>query len=133
MYEIFDPKVDRPLHELPRKEAKEAYDRFLMSIPSRIEQLACLLLKDGIVLDYSAESLKKLNTWFCEIVAEEIEHGNKTPSPELLSLCNDIGMYISEIILRSSDNLHWKFWTKSKKDLLYQRPVITGFNVVNAN
>jgi hypothetical protein len=35
---IFDPGVDRPLHELPRKEAKAAFDRLMDVRHERIDQ-----------------------------------------------------------------------------------------------
>lgn len=132
-YEIFDPKIDRPLHELSRAEAQIAYDWFISNISVRLEQISLLLAADGILLDFTHDSLAKLQDWFFEVVSEEREFGNSRPSPELFSVCNDIGIYFSEIVIRSSRNVNWLFYTKDKRELFYQHPVISGFNVKNRN
>lgn len=132
-YSVFDPKVDKPLHEVSREEAREAYAWFMDNILVRLEQLASLVNSDGLSLDFSEESLSNLNNWFFEVVGEERELGNTSPSPELFSVCNDIGIYLAEAVVRVVENVRWDFFIKDKKGLSYQRPVITGFNVKNRN
>lgn len=70
-YVIFDPKVDRPLHELPREEARASYDWFLANIPARLDELFRLATVDGVELNFSEASLTSLHDWFYEVVLEE--------------------------------------------------------------
>ena len=130
-YSVFDPKVNRPLHELPREEAKAAYDWFIESIPERLEELRGVLREDGIDLDFSETSLSKLHEWFFEIAQEERLLGNNSPSPELFSVCNDVGIYIAEFLKKERGGVNWNFYVYNSKGVSYQRPVLTGFNVEN--
>jgi hypothetical protein len=130
-YVIFDPMVNKPLHELPRDEAREAYDWFLANVGVRVSELSRLVGEMGIILDFSEDSLAPLHSWFFDLVNKEKRLGNSTPSPELFSVCNDIGVYLSEFVIRRGKQVKWLFYTGEKKALSYQRPVIAGFNVKN--
>ena len=130
-YVIFDPMVNRPLHELSREEARTAYNWFLANIPARLDELSRLVTADGVELNYSESSLTSLHDWFYEVVREEWALNNSAPSPELFSVCNDIGVYLSEFVIRSAKDIKWSFFTKDKRGLSYQRPVVSGFNVKN--
>jgi hypothetical protein len=130
-YVIFDPKVNRPLHELPREDARAAYDWFVDNISARLNQLSQLVSVDEIDLDFSESSLIRLHDWFFKLVIEERGLENSTPSPELFSVCNDIGIFLSEFVIREGKQIKWLFFTKDEKGLSYQRPVISGFNVKN--
>jgi len=130
-YSVFNPKVNRPLHELPREEAKAAYDWFIKSFPARLDELQDLLQVDDVDLDFSEISLSKLHDWFFEVVQEERSLGNSSPSPELFSVCNDIGIYIAEILRREGEKIDWSFYVSNPKGLSYQRPVLIGFDVKN--
>lgn len=126
-YEVFDPRVDRPLHELPREGAVKAYERFIESIPERMTQIANLVSDDGLSLDFSEASLAQLNDWFYEVALEEAELGNDAPSPELFSVCNDVAVYIAEMIRRAKKGVHWTLYVSNETDVSYQRPVLVGF------
>lgn len=130
-YNVFDPKIDRPLHTLPRKDAEVAYYWFIENIPTRIYELKQLLLDEGLLLDFSESSLSKLHNWFFDLAQKERSHGNTAPSPELFSICNDIGIYISEMLRSEGQTIKWTFYTSNKKGVSYQRPVLTGFDVKN--
>lgn len=132
-YVIFDPKVNAPLHTISRDEARAAYGWFIKNIANRLDELTTLVGRDGVVLDYSKKSLVDLHQWFFEIVSEERQLGNSTPSPELFSVCNDIGVYLSEFVVWAGKKIKWKFNTSSERDLSYQRAVIVGFDVKNPN
>ncbi|VAW74548.1 hypothetical protein MNBD_GAMMA12-236 [hydrothermal vent metagenome] len=130
-YVVFDPKVNRPLHELPRKEAHDAYDWFLKNVPVRLQELTKVVKKYGIDLDFSEKSLLDLHAWFYDVAKEEHFLGNKAPSPELFSICNDIGIYIADILFRVLPNVKWDLFIADDRGLSYQRPVLIGFNVKN--
>ena len=132
-YAIFDPKVERPLHELPRPEARAAYDWFMKSIPVRVEELKSLVARDGVHLNGTPSCLIALDEWLFAQLQESYLQGMTEPSPFFYSLSNDIGMYLGESLIADSSNLRWEFYLKGKKALSYQRPVIMGFKVKNQN
>ena len=128
-YTIFDPMVEKPLHLCSRSEAKQAYSVFIESKKSRLEELKCLVeSSSSIVLDDSELSLEELYEWFISLCVHERKLEYEHPSPEVFSICNDIAIYISEMLIKETKTLKWKFYTTAKTNVSYQRPVITGFN-----
>lgn len=129
-YEIFDPGVDRPLHEVSRSEAKRAHDRLMAAIPERLRQLRRLAEANGVDLQ-AKDGLQRFNDWFADSV--EADPAN----PQLLrgewySVVNDVGLLIGEsLIERSGGKLRWELFTRGKKDSAYQRSVVMGFDVPN--
>ena len=90
----------------------------------------------GIKLNYSERSLEQLDEFFPRIVIDdqqdngELPSKTSRPSPEAFSLCNDIGMYLGEMLRQCSSTLHWELLTWNKRDVYYHRPVILGFSKV---
>src|SRR5690606_39100808 len=68
------------------------------------------------------------------LVADIQREGQQTvPSPHAYSLCNDIAMHMADLLIENAPHLSWAMHTAGRTDLLYQRPVIRGFNVSNKN
>jgi len=133
-YEIFNPKVDRPLSQLTRVESRKAYEWFIENIDSRLKQLELITSFKGIALDFSEKSLKEIDQWFFDRAKVDFDECLNSVSPEVFSICNDLGMYVSEMLIRLPGNISWEFCTKGKKNISYQRSVISGFsNVKNKN
>lgn len=130
-YTIFDPFVDKPLHELKRDDALKAFEWFMSQREIRLHELQSLLKDDSIELDFTEDSLNELDNWFVQKVRAEGPSGE--PSSFVFSICNDIGIYVSETMIRARPKLHWHFYTANRKDIAYQRPVIMGFSVSNKN
>ena len=129
-YDIFEPKFDKgAFHNSSRETTQTAYDRLMTSRSYRLEQLSQLVKQDGIGLDFSETSLQQLSDWFYELAQQELKP--RPLSPKLESVCFDIGLYLAEMLIRISDLIKWVFWDKRSKDVGYQQPVITGFNVEN--
>lgn len=57
--------------------------------------------------------------------------GSSEPSARLFSICNDIAIYISELVIAQSRSVHWHFCIEGKRNVYYHRPVLIGFNVAN--
>jgi len=130
-YVIFDPQVDRPLHELPRKDAQAAYDWFLSQKDLRIQVLKRYACELGFAVEDETNAIEHLHDL---LVAEVREDGVRAvPTPRVFSLCHDIAVFISEMLIRNGTSLKWAFHTAGKNDLSYHRPVINGFNVKNRN
>jgi len=130
-YVVFDPKANRPLHEIPREEAHEAYNWFLKNVPVRLQELTKVVKEDGIDLDFSEKSLLDLHGWFYSVAKEEYFLGNEAPTPELFSVCNDIAVYIADMLFKVLPNVKWELFIADDRGLSYQRPVLNGFNVKN--
>lgn len=131
-YSIFDPKVDRPLHELTRAEAEAAYDWFISQKDDRKRALLSHANELGVDLpDNERESIELLH----QLLVSEIKKEGSQPEPSayVYSLCNDIAIFLSDMLIQSAPHLSWGMHTAGKSDLSYQRPVIRGFNVKNKN
>jgi len=127
-YEIFDPGVNGPLHELTRAEAEEHFRHFMNEMPRRLEIIQDLTRVDGITLNFQMDSLDQIDYWFPhQIDGEFRDNGEVWPTSRSFSICNDVGMYMGEMLCRQSETMHWELCTWPKDNIYYQRPVVTGF------
>lgn len=124
---MFDPGVDRPLHVVSREDAERHFRLFVESIPARLEMLSSLCAHDGLALDFTAASLKGLDDWLPRQIDRVQDGGPPAPTPESLSICNDVGMYLGEYVIKIADGVRWVLSTHRKSDVYYQRPVLQGF------
>jgi hypothetical protein len=128
-YSVFDPGVDRPLHKVSREEAIRHFEHHVVSIEERLAQLQLLVESAGIELDFSDRSLHQLDQWFPAVISSYgVE--NEWPTPEALSICSDLAMYLGEVLRRRGPKLEWRLELGDKRDMAYQRPVIAGFQQV---
>jgi hypothetical protein len=130
VYRIYEAKVDRPLHEVPRKVAQQAFDWFLQQREERIKQLVQFAREDGWKIKFDRSSLEDLHAWFYKQVADTRGTGDRPPG-FVYSLCKDIGIFLGELIIANTSCLDWKLFVWGKKEMSYQRPVLMGFNVPN--
>jgi hypothetical protein len=130
-YEVFDPLVDRPLKELPRAEAKKAYDWLMQSKPARIEALRRLLAANGVELEDSDDGLQRLNDWFRTNVESDPDQPLRPDRlmPEWYSVANDTALYLGDVFIKRYPHLRWKFCTGGMRNVMYQRHVIAGVKV----
>lgn len=129
-YEVFDPGVDRPLAEIPRKQARAAFDRLMAAREARLVQLHQLTAANGVDLE-AADGVQQLNDWFVAAVQPDPEGCGRLANI-WYSVVNDIGLFLGErAIAASGGALRWEFFTAGKKDVAYQRHVLMGFNVSN--
>jgi|SRR6266498_4386476 len=125
-YEIFDPGTWGPLGELPRREARAAYQRLMDARGARFEELAKLVAKSGIKLEWTYDSLQAVNDWFRTNVTADPRDRSRL-LPEWYSVTNDIGLFLGDFLIRQHPGLHWEFDTSHKGVTTYQRHVIMGF------
>lgn len=128
-YTVFDPGVDRPLHEVGREEATRHFEHHITSLGARLAELQRLVAPAGIQLDFSDHSLDQLDEWFPEII-QRYGVDEEWPTPKALSVCNDVGMYLGETLRRKGSHLHWQMDISDRRMESYQRPFITGFTKV---
>jgi hypothetical protein len=128
-YRVFDPGVDGPLNELPRRVARQAYDRLMDARAARIDELASLVGSNDIELRTDAAGIDRLEQWFRSEVTGD---GAGRLEPMWYSVVNDIGLFLGEVAIERHPHLHWAFFDQGKRDVAYQRHVIMGFtNVAN--
>jgi hypothetical protein len=128
-YQCFDPGVDRPLSEVTKTEAKKHFDLLMREKDARIAELRKLVQRSGIELNGSDDSIQKLNDWlFLHVEQSEKELGRLKPI--WYSVVNDIALFLGEEIIRRARNPRWELLLSGKKNLSFQRPVITGFSKV---
>ena len=124
-YEIFDPGVDRPLAELSRREAREAFGRLMAAIPDRLCQLRILLNANGVDCD----DLAAVDEWFFASVEEDAEATGRL-APIWYSVVNDIGLMLGQRVIETSNGaLRWDMVDAPKRDMSFQRHVVRGFDV----
>jgi hypothetical protein len=117
-YVIYDPGIDRPPQELPRKEARAAFDRLMDARHERIALLRTLAAADGVDID-ADDGVQQLNDWFVASVKASPSNPKRL-EPRWYSVVNDIGLFLGELaIARSGGKLRWEFFTAGKKHLSY--------------
>jgi hypothetical protein len=128
-YQQFDPGVFGPLRELPRREARGAFNKLMAEKEERINALRDLLRRNGVELGSSDSSLQDLNDWFHAEVRADPEDPDSMRFP-WYGVATDIGLHIGEVMVDRVPELRWEFFTGGKKDIAYQRAVIMGFSWV---
>lgn len=113
------------LQELPRTEARAQFERAMTSKSDRIVALRNLLEPVGNSLDGSDRDVQLLNDWFVEAMSPL--SGTDTPDGVSLSVCEDVALYLGDLMISRHPELHWEFFTWGKKNVSYQCHVIMGF------
>ena len=127
-YVPFDPGVDRPLHEVTRREARAAFQRLMVSKEARIEQIRQLLGRNGVTLGSADTQLQSLNDWFRAEVKGDLTTGRLLPL--WYAVTNDVALFLGDVIIERSPGLKWVMHDEGKRDLSYQRHVLAGFSRV---
>lgn len=113
------------LQELPRRDARAQFERTMASKSARIVALRNLLEPIGISLDGSDQELQRLNDWFVEAISPL--PGTDTPDGVSLSVCEDVALYLGDLMIYRHPELYWEFFTWGKNNGSYQCHVIMGF------
>ncbi|MWA05376.1 hypothetical protein F8568_034445 [Actinomadura sp. LD22] len=105
-YQPYQPEVDRPLKDVSEEQAIRVLQDVMETLDSRLVQLASLLGAYGIRLDFSDESITKLEQWF----NENVEPSERNPGQLegiWYSIAHDIGLYFGELVINRGRNLKW--------------------------
>ncbi len=128
-YEPFDPGVSRPLSEVTKREAREAFRRLMASKGDRIEQLRGLLDRNGVTLSNDDAGLQAVNDWFREEVEGDPGSDGRL-RPLWYAVVNDLSLHLGDVIIERSSGLEWVMFDKGRTSVSYQRHVIVGFTGV---
>ena len=126
MYENFEPKYPGPEHELSRSEAKESFAWFMSQKDTRIAALKQLTGTSGLE-SLSRDTLPELHEWFVTKVSAEPRQDDGGISAFTRSLCNDIGMFMGDLLIESTAGITWELCTEAKGHFSYHRPHLIGF------
>lgn len=128
-YRPFDPGVDRPLHELARKEAVAAFKRLMAAKAERVAALHQLLLVNHVQLGDSEEEVRKLDHWFRTNV-EKDEGKTGRLAPRWYAVVNDVALFLGDVVVSRCPQIRWSFYEGGRSDVAFQRHVLTGFSKV---
>lgn len=145
-YKTIEPPFTLKFAEMSKPELRDYYRWFLEVIPSRVDELAGAVKRtpgfESWAADFTPSSLEALGNWYAMQVetrprtGDEIEElAAKLPFPvssreltnRTISLAMDIGMYLSQVLLRNSPPLKWDQLFGGKTYIDYGQPVLTGF------
>lgn len=153
-YTTIQPPFTLKFREMPKKELERYFQWFMEVTPQRVNELAEVVSQTpGFEVwqpDHSPASLDKLGDWFAgqvetrsrtkeEVQAIEIRlvFPMEIPGEELtnrtFSLAMDIGMYLSQVLLKKYPSLKWEQPFGNKKFADYGQPLLTGFGPVSLN
>lgn len=153
-YATIQPPFTLKFREMSKKEIKEYFAWFHNVLPRRLDELANAVNQtpgfEAWVADFTPASLDQLGEWFTTQVEtrlrtkdelEEIRDRSfisiDIPTEELtnrtFSLAMDVGMYLSQVFLKTHPTLQWEQQTGNKKYADYGQPVLVGFGPVPLN
>ena len=131
---------------MPLRQARAEFAEFVSSLPERVAQLHRALGETGrghIPLDYSFESVARLGEWLDAQVQTKARDPDtvaavrsRVPSyvrvdswelsAETITICNHVGAYVGECLVRQHDALVWDFVRAPKSDVYVHQPVVVG-------
>jgi len=153
-YNTIQPPFTLKFREMPPGELKNYFHWFLEAIPQRVDELARAVTQSetgaGWEPNFTPTSLGPLGNWFARQVEtrqrtdEELDEiKDRSPSPieipdkeltnRTFSLAMDVGMYLSQVLLKNYPSLQWEQPLENKKFADYGQPVIVGFGSVPLN
>lgn len=124
-YNIFDPQVSSPLKELTREAAIDHFNLFVESFEIRMEELNKIFSKFNVKMDFSYESICRIDALFDQLVFMNPNIHNELDGITF-SICNDLSIYVGEFLHKNCDSVKW-IMMKRQKDISYQRPVLGHF------
>lgn len=128
-YEIYHPGTLGPLSELPRAQARAAYDRLMAARGERERQLRRLVNAYGVDFDRTDAGVQRLNDWFRKHVQADLAVPGRL-MPEWYSVVNDVALFLGDTMIERNPHLRWDFCTAGRKNISYQRHTIAGFTQV---
>lgn len=125
-YELYDPGVWGPWRNLPRREARSAYNKLMKAKPGRIAMLKELLQASDVVLKPSDEGIQMLNDWYLANIEADPERPGSL-SARWYSVTRDVALFLGDVVIARCPALRWQLYTGGKRAASYQQPVLTGF------
>jgi len=149
-YEMMVPPFEpKGFSSFTKKETEEYFQWYVEQVPYRINLLERFVQSEdpSVFFDWTPESLIGLWRWF-ETKIEFVEKSDQELKEELenypewmhseiskekfsfetLKYITDISSYFAEVVIRNSNGkIQWGYFTKSKKRMSVNEPVLLGF------
>lgn len=149
-YLMITPPFPLTFREMSKERAREYLRWFQEQIPERISILSRYIrfFPDFKTWEPNLQpsSLDTLGIWFFERVTTRKRSQDETEkiysnapdwfrnieipdydlTAQMFSLSIDIGMYVSQIMMKNNPDLRWELGAKPKNSINYQQPVIVG-------
>jgi hypothetical protein len=145
-YKTIEPPFTLNFKEMSKLELRDYYRWFLGIIANRLAELAGAVRGtpgfESWAADFTPSSLDALGNWFATEVEtrprtlEEMEElaaksafpmSSRVLTNRTISLAVDIGMYLSQVLLRNNSSLKWDQLFRGKTYIDYGQPVLIGF------
>lgn len=97
---------------------------------TRKEELVQLLARNGIQLDTSNDAIQQANDWFRHEVEPDTRNTDRL-RPLWYAVVNDLALYLGDAMIERNPRLSWTLVTGPRRDISFQRHVLTGFDVPN--
>lgn len=128
-YEIYHPGAAGLLSDLPRREARGAFDRLMAARGDRERQLVRLVGAYRVSFDRTDAGIQRLNDWFrTQVQADPSAPGRLMP--EWYSVVNDVALLLGDTMIERAPHLRWDFCTAGRRNISFQRHTIAGFTRV---
>lgn len=122
----FEGSPGKRLQEVDRPTAKRYFDDLMAARPARREQLERLLARNGVEIGMDSTGLQRLDDWYRSNVAGDASQADRLAA-RWYAVGLDIGLYLGDAIRSRLPSVEWRLFTRSARDLSYQRPVLMGF------
>lgn len=153
-YSTIQPPFTLKFREMSKQELKDYFRWFFAVLPERTRGLAEAVTQtpgfEAWQPDLTAASLNALGEWFAtqvemrqrtqeerQEIASRSRFSIEIPNEELtnrtFSLAMDVGMYLSQVLLKNHPSLRWDQPFGNKRFIDYGQPVLIGFGVVPFN
>ena len=153
-YDTVQPRFTLRFREMSKQELRDYFRWFFDVLPTRIRELADAVREttgfETWQPDETPASLDALGNWFAsqaqtrqrtqqerQAIASRSTYPIEIPNEELtnrtFSLAMDIGMYLSQVLLKNHPSLQWEQPLGNKKFIDYGQPVLVGFGAVPFN
>ena len=153
-YQTIQPPFTLKFREMSKLELKDYFAWFQSVLPQRLEELTRAIQRtpgfETWQADLTPASLELLGSWFVtqaetrprtQDEIQEIESRSSFPieipgedlTNRTFSLAMDVGMYLSQVFLKSHSSVRWDQIFSNKKEVDYGQPVLVGFGAVPFN
>jgi hypothetical protein len=153
-YRTTQPPFTLKFWEMSKKELKAYFEWFMAMIPERVGELADAVRHspgfEDWRPDYTPDSLDALGEWFASQVEtrprteeelQEIRDSSRVPvdipreelTNRTFSLAMDVGMYLSQVLVRNHPELRWQQPLGGKTFVDYGQPVLVGSSPIPFN
>jgi len=146
-YRVIQPPFNLKFWEMSKRELKDYFTWFQNIMSDRIAELERTVSEspgfENWRADCKQESLNQLGDWFAAQIETEPRSRSETTtasqSPYAIDLASedltirtfslavDVGMYLSQVFIRTYPQLRWEQGFRSKSSVDFGQPVLTGF------